>query len=90
MSNVAIQLLCNLVVKFESNASSAIWWANLQLMQVAHLVAKYATNASGAILLLNLIQVTESISGFVVPLAMFSGSTPPDVKSLCTLMVALS
>ena len=34
-------------------------------------MAKYATNASGAMLLLNLIQVTESISGSVVPLAMF-------------------
>ena len=31
----------------------------------------YATNASSAMLLLNLIQVTESISGSVVPLAMF-------------------
>ena len=36
-----------------------------------HLVAKFATNASGVMLLLNLIQVTESISGSVVPLAMF-------------------
>ena len=35
-------------------------------------MAKYATNASGAMLLLNLIQVTESISWSVVPLAMFS------------------
>ena len=35
-------------------------------------MAKYATNASGAMLLINLIQVTESISGSVVPLAMFS------------------
>ena len=34
-----------------------------------HLVAKFATNARGAMLLLNLIQVTESISGSVVPLA---------------------
>ena len=36
-----------------------------------HLVAKYATKANGAMLLLNSIQVTESISGSVVPLAMF-------------------
>ena len=36
-------------------------------------MAKFATNASGA-LLLNLIQVTESISGSVVPLAMFKYS----------------
>ena len=36
-----------------------------------HLVAKFATYASGVMLLLNLIQVTESISGSVVPLAMF-------------------
>ena len=35
------------------------------------MVAKFATNASGAMLLLNLILVTESISGSVVPLAMF-------------------
>ena len=34
-------------------------------------MVKYATNASGAMLLINLIQVTESISGSVVPLAMF-------------------
>ena len=59
-------------------------WTNLQQMQVApfggqicnflkwlHLVAKFATNASGVMLLLNLIQFTESISGSVVPLAMF-------------------
>ena len=37
-----------------------------------HLVAKFATNVSGAMLLPSLIQVTESISGSVVPLAMFS------------------
>ena len=37
-----------------------------------HLVGKYATNISGVILLQSLIQVTESISGSVVPLAMFS------------------
>ena len=36
-------------------------------------MAKYATNVSGAILLPSSIQVTESISGSVVPLAMFSG-----------------
>ena len=34
-------------------------------------MAKFATNARCAMLLLNLIQVTESISGSVVPLAMF-------------------
>ena len=34
-------------------------------------MAKFATNVSGAILLPSLIQVTESISGSVVPLAMF-------------------
>ena len=36
-----------------------------------HLVAKFATNVSGAMLLPSLIQITESISGSVVPLAMF-------------------
>ena len=34
-------------------------------------MAKFATNARCAMLLLNLIQVTESISGSAVPLAMF-------------------
>ena len=34
-------------------------------------MAKFATNANGVMLLLNLIQVTDSISGSVVPLAMF-------------------
>ena len=61
------------------------WWPTLQTMQVAppedqilnqsklcHLVAKFATNASGAMLLPGLIQATESISGSVVPLAMFA------------------
>ena len=64
--------------------SDATWWPTLQTMQMVppddqifntcklrHLVAKYATNASSAMLLLNLIQVTESISGSVVPLSMF-------------------
>ena len=40
-------------------------------MQVVPSVAKFATIASGVMLLLDLIQVTESISGSVVPLAMF-------------------
>ena len=61
------------MAKFATNASGAIWWPNLELMQV---VAKYATNASGAMLLINLIQVTESISGSVVPLAMFCPNLP--------------
>ena len=74
-----------MVVKFAMNASGAIWWPNLQLMQVVpsggqifneckscNLVAKFATNASVAMLLPNLVQVTDSISGSVVPLtAMF-------------------
>ena len=38
------------------------------------MVAKFATNARGAMLLLNLIQVTESISGSDVPLAMIFNS----------------
>merc|ERR1711978_142065 len=53
----------HLVEEFTTNASGAIWWPNLQLMQVApsggqicnlckwrHLVAEFTTNASGAIL----------------------------------------
>ena len=35
-------------------------------------MVKIATNANGVMLLLNLIQVPESISGSVVPLAMFN------------------
>ena len=34
-------------------------------------MVKFVTNASGAMLFQNLIQVTKSISGSVVPLAMF-------------------
>ena len=69
------------MAKFATNASGVILWPNSQLMQVApaggqickwcHMVAKFAINASGAMLLPNLIQVTQSISGSVVPLAMF-------------------
>ena len=40
-------------------------------------MAKYATNVSGAILLPSSIQVTESISGSVVPLAMFISESAP-------------
>ena len=71
------------------NVTGDIWWPKSELMQVApsggqicnlckwrHLVAKFATNASGVMLLLNLIQVKESISGSVVPLAMFKGLNP--------------
>ena len=67
-----------------TNASGAIWRPNLQLKQVVpsggqicnlckwrHLMSKFATNVSGAMLFPSLIQVTESISGSVVPLAMF-------------------
>ena len=79
--NLQIMQVAPLVAKFATNASGAIWWANLQLMQLAqtgghicnlckwrHLVGKFPTSASGAMLLLNSIQVTESISGSVVPL----------------------
>ena len=54
-----------------NQSSCAICWPNLQLMQVEPSGGQFATNESGAMLLLNLIQVTESISGSVVPLAMF-------------------
>ena len=36
------------------------------------ILAKFAINEGGAMLLLSLVQVSESISGSVVPLAMFS------------------
>ena len=63
------------MVKFATNASGAIWWSNLQLMQVApsggqicnrckwcHLVA-FGTNASGILLLAGEItQVKEAIA----------------------------
>ena len=64
------------MVKFATYASGAIWWPNLQLMQVVPSGGQNATNAIGAMLLLNLIQVTESISGSVVPLAMFFDAFP--------------
>ena len=101
------------MAKFVTNASFAIWWLNLELMQVVpsggqicnqckwrHLVAKFETNASGAIWWpnlqliqvapsgnhalwsLNLVQVTESISGSVVPLAMFILRTVMNVTAL--------
>ena len=43
----------------------------LNQSKLCHQVAKFAANASGAMLLPNLVQVMESISGYVVPLAMF-------------------
>ena len=95
--NTIICKWCHLVAKFVTYACGAIWWPNLQLMQVAlswwpnlqlmqvapsgdhicswckwhPLVAKFVTDVSVAILLPSSIQVTESISGSVVPLAMF-------------------
>ena len=48
-------------------------------------MAKFVINASGAMLLPSLIQVSESISGSVVPLAMFiiykQGTVEKDYKS---------
>ena len=44
-------------------------------------MAKFAINASGAMLLPSLVQVSESISGSVVPLAMF-GLEDETLKSL--------
>ena len=41
-------------------------------------MAKFAINASGAMLLPSLVQVSESISGSVVPLAMFVCMYQPD------------
>ena len=66
----------------EGNACDPTWWPTCETMLVVHeqifnqsklchQVAKFATNASGAMLLPNLVQVTESISGSVVPLATF-------------------
>ena len=45
-------------------------------------MAKFATNVSGAILLPSSIQVTESISGSVVPLAMFFHGLATDELSV--------
>ena len=74
----------HLMTKFYINPSFDTLWSNMQIIQVApsggqirnicmwcHLVAKFATYASGAMLLPNLVRVTESISGSIVPLAMF-------------------
>ena len=47
-----------------------------------HLVAKFATNVSGAIFLPRSIQVMESISGSVVPLAMFFHGLATDELSV--------
>ena len=47
-----------------------------------HLVAEFATNFSGAILLPSSIQVTESISGSVVPPAMFFHGLATDELSV--------
>ena len=51
----------HLVAKFGTNASGAIWWPILQLMQVAPSGGQFATNASGAIwwTILQLMQVTQ-------------------------------
>ena len=74
----------HLMTKFYINPSFDTLWSNMQIIQVApsggqirnlcmwcHLVAKFATYDSLAMLLANLVRVTESISGSVVPLAMF-------------------
>ena len=50
-------------------------------MQV--LVVEFVTNASDAMLLPNLVQVTESISGSVVPLAMFERKFAAKPEFLC-------
>ena len=52
-------------------SSGAIWWPNLQLMQVAPSGGQICNYANGAMMLPNLVQVTESLSGSVVLLAMF-------------------
>jgi len=63
------------VAKFGTNAGGAIWWPNLELMQVGpsggqiwnqckwrHLVDNFVTNASGAIwwTILQLMQIAPS------------------------------
>ena len=50
---------CHLVAKFGTNASCAIWWPNLELMQVEPPLAGEIT------------QVRDAIPGSVVALAMF-------------------
>ena len=45
-------------------------------------MAKFAINASGAMLLPSLVQVSEPISGSVVPLAMFSIPVPIPSKKM--------
>ena len=49
-----------------------------------HLVAK-VTNASGAMLLLNLVHVTESIHGSVVPLYKSAYGSSPSSHHACLL-----
>ena len=45
--NVAMHVTNSLVCKYVTNPSGAIWWPNLQLMQMMHLVDIFATNVSG-------------------------------------------
>ena len=63
------------MAKCVTNASFAIWWPNLELMQVmpsgGPICNQVAPSADHALLSLNLVQVTESVSGSVVPVAMF-------------------
>ena len=54
----------------------------MNLCKWRHLVVKFASSAIGAMLLPNLVQVTESISGSVVPLAMF-------LLSLCEFSLSI-
>ena len=69
----------HLVTKFVTNASSAIWWANLQLMQLVtsggqiwnqcnwcHKVAKFVINASGAIWCPNLQPIRNQFQTILV------------------------
>ena len=52
------------MAKFGTNASGAIWWPNLQLMQLwCHLVAKFVTNASGVVWWPNLQLILVAPSG---------------------------
>ena len=81
------------MAKFATNASGAIWWPNLLLMQVApsggqicnyckwrHLMAIFATNASGTIWWpnLQLMQVAPS-GGQICKFALMLSGRIPDV-----------
>ena len=68
----------NKYCKSKIQSNGAIWWSNMELMQVAPLVANFATNSSSSteinfklFQLNDLLKLWTQYSGSVVPLVMF-------------------